>query len=118
MGYLAREDAVMKRKEPTRLVPGAISAIVASLNYDPDLGPPPLPSILMLTSSTLAHAHSLHYPTFTLYTQVYIDPEPFMDPSGAIFARYAQGEDYHDILKPKLLQLQQFIQALPQVIYY
>jgi hypothetical protein len=38
MGYLAREDAVLKRKEPTRLVPGAISAIVATLNYDPGLG--------------------------------------------------------------------------------
>eukprot|EP00026_Physarum_polycephalum_P001039 Phypoly_transcript_01040.p1 GENE.Phypoly_transcript_01040~~Phypoly_transcript_01040.p1 ORF type:complete len:1215 (+),score=194.93 Phypoly_transcript_01040:66-3710(+) len=80
MGYLAREDAVMKRKEPTRLVPGAMSAIVATLNYDPGL-----------------------------------DPEPFKDPSAAIFARYAQGGDYHDILKPKLMQLQQFIQNLPQV---
>ena len=40
MGYLAREDAVAKRKDPTRVVPGAVSAIVATINYDPDLGMP------------------------------------------------------------------------------
>lgn len=38
MGYLSREDAVQKRKNPTLLSPGTVSAIVATLNYDPKLG--------------------------------------------------------------------------------
>ena len=38
MGYLARDDAVKKRTDPRRVTPGAVSAIVAALNYDPGLG--------------------------------------------------------------------------------
>ncbi len=38
MDYLAREDAVKKRKEPTLLVNGAKTAIVVAHNYDPYLG--------------------------------------------------------------------------------
>ena len=59
MGYLAREDAVAKRKDPTRVVPGAVSAIVATINYDPDLGMP-FPLILFhLLSLSLVISPSL-----------------------------------------------------------
>jgi len=35
MGYLAREDAVAKRHDAAVLVPGARSAVVVALHYDP-----------------------------------------------------------------------------------
>lgn len=35
MAYLAREDAVAKRRDPAVLVPGARSAVVVALNYHP-----------------------------------------------------------------------------------
>src|SRR5687768_10613361 len=35
MGYLSREDAVAKRKDPAALVPGAVSAVVVALDYAP-----------------------------------------------------------------------------------
>jgi epoxyqueuosine reductase len=78
MGYLAREDAVAKRRDPAVLVPGARSAVVVALNYHPpeDAGAP---------SSA--------------------------DPSRAVFARYARNEDYHDLMKERLIALQEWISA-------
>jgi epoxyqueuosine reductase len=78
MGYLAREDAVAKRRDPAVLVPGARSAVVVALNYFPpeDAGAP---------SSA--------------------------DPSRAVFARYARGEDYHEMMKERLIALQEWISA-------
>jgi epoxyqueuosine reductase len=35
MGYLSREDAVLKRRNPAVLVPGARSAVMVALHYDP-----------------------------------------------------------------------------------
>src|SRR5688572_9761532 len=39
MGYLSREDAVAKRRDPAVLVPGAKSAVVVALHYDPPGAP-------------------------------------------------------------------------------
>ncbi len=74
MGYLAREDAVAKRRDPALLVPGARSAVVVALNYHP---PEEAPSSA--------------------------------DPSRAVFARYARGEDYHEMMKERLIALQEWI---------
>ncbi|MET0397135.1 MAG: tRNA epoxyqueuosine(34) reductase QueG [Longimicrobiaceae bacterium] len=78
MGYLAREDAVAKRRDPAGLVPGARSAVVVALNYHP-------PEDARAPSSA--------------------------DPSRAVFARYARGEDYHDMMKERLIALQEWIAA-------
>ncbi|CAN5346948.1 tRNA epoxyqueuosine(34) reductase QueG [soil metagenome] len=75
MGYLAREDAVAKRQDLTRVVPDARSAIVVARNYYPELEDRPANE----------------------------------DPSRGVFARYARNDDYHEILKPRLIELQDWI---------
>jgi epoxyqueuosine reductase len=75
MAYLAREDAVAKRRDPGVLVPGARSAVVVALEY---------------------HSPDAH------------DAAPD-DRSRAVFARYARNEDYHDLMKERLIALQDWI---------
>jgi epoxyqueuosine reductase len=77
MGYLAREDAVAKRKDPAVLVPGARSAVVVALRY---------------------HNEDA-------------DPSVADDPSRGIVARYARNLDYHDLMKERLIALQEWIDA-------
>lgn len=79
MAYLAREDAVAKRRDPAVLVPGARSAVVVALNYAPpeETGEGGVPS--------------------------------YADPSRAVFARYARGEDYHEMMKERLIAFQDWI---------
>jgi epoxyqueuosine reductase len=74
MHYLAREDAVAKRADPTRVVPGARSAVVVAREY-------------------------------------FVGEEPGLadDPSRGVFARYARNDDYHDVLTPRLIALQERI---------
>jgi epoxyqueuosine reductase len=77
MGYLSREDAVAKRRDPTVLVPGARSAVVVALDYAPGDD----------------------------------DPAAADDPSRAVVARYARGDDYHERMKARLIALQAWIAA-------
>jgi epoxyqueuosine reductase len=77
MAYLAREDAVAKRRDPAVLVPGARSAVVVALEY------------------------------FNADAQ----PETTADPSRGIVARYARNEDYHELMKERLIALQDWINA-------
>jgi epoxyqueuosine reductase len=42
MGYLARTDAVERRRDPARILPGARTAVVAGLNYHTLALPPGL----------------------------------------------------------------------------
>ena len=77
MGYLAREDAVAKRAEPSLLVPGAKSAVVVALGY--------------------YNADS--------------DASALDDPSRGIVARYARNLDYHELMKERLIALQDWIAA-------
>ena len=77
MGYLSREDAVAKRRDPAVLVPGAKSAVVVGLRYYvPDA-----------------------------------DPAVTGDASRGIVARYARGSDYHELMKERLIALQEWIAA-------
>ncbi|MBA4157989.1 MAG: tRNA epoxyqueuosine(34) reductase QueG [Gemmatimonadetes bacterium] len=75
MGYLAREDAVAKRRDPSLVLPGGRSAVVVAKGYSGEAE----------------------------------QPDALHDPSRAIFARYARGDDYHEILKPRLIELQEWI---------
>jgi epoxyqueuosine reductase len=77
MAYLAREDAVAKRRDPAVLVPGARSAVVVAIEY----------------------------------YNADADPGSTADPSRGIVARYARNLDYHDLLKERLIALQDWINA-------
>jgi epoxyqueuosine reductase len=77
MGYLAREDAVARRRDPAVLVPGARSAVVVALHYAPPED----------------------------------DGAAADDPSRGIVARYARGDDYHELMKERLIALQDWIAA-------
>ena len=77
MGYLAREDALAKRKHPVVLVPGARSAVVVALEY------------------------------FNFDE----DPDVTRDPSRGVVARYARNLDYHEVMKERLIALQEWIGA-------
>ena len=74
MGYLSREDAVTKRRDPAVLVPGARSAVVVALHYD------------LRGDEAAVH-----------------------DPSRGIVARYARNDDYHELMKERLIALQEWI---------
>ncbi|HET7233767.1 MAG TPA: tRNA epoxyqueuosine(34) reductase QueG [Longimicrobium sp.] len=74
MAYLSRPDAVEKRRDPAVLVPGAKSAVVVALHYDP----------------RDAQDHGV-------------------EPSRAIVARYARNDDYHELMKERLIALQEWI---------
>lgn len=77
MAYLAREDAVAKRRDPAVLVPGARSAVVVAMEYfNPDA-----------------------------------QPDIAADPSRGIVARYARNDDYHELIKERLIALQDWINA-------
>ena len=77
MGYLAREDAVAKRHDAAVLVPGARSAVVVALHYDP--------------------------------RGAADDGEDTADASRGIVARYARNDDYHELMKERLIALQDWI---------
>lgn len=77
MAYLAREDAVARRRDPAVLVPGARSAVVVALEYfNPDA-----------------------------------EPHAAADPSRGIVARYARNDDYHELMKERLIALQDWTNA-------
>lgn len=78
MAYLARADAVAKRADPGRVVPGAKSAVVVAQNY--------------------------------FVGGAGREPES-EDPARAVVARYARNDDYHDLLKDRLIGLQSWIDA-------
>jgi epoxyqueuosine reductase len=71
MGYLARPDAVARRADPARILPGARYLIVVGLNYHTRPLPPALRD----------------------------------DPARGLIASYAWGDDYHDLMLPRLEQL-------------
>jgi epoxyqueuosine reductase len=77
MAYLAREDAVAKRRDPAVLVPGARSAVVVAMEY----------------------------------YNADADPAATSDPSRGIVARYARNFDYHELMKERLIALQDWINA-------
>jgi epoxyqueuosine reductase len=74
MAYLAREDAVAKRRDPAVLVPGTRSAVVVAMEY---------------------------------YNA---DAQPH-DPGRGIVARYARNFDYHELMKERLIALQDWINS-------
>jgi epoxyqueuosine reductase len=77
MAYLARPDAVAKRADLTRILPGVRSVLTVAANYHTT----PLPSQLR------------------------------DDSSRGVIASYAWGDDYHDVLLPRLRQLAALVEA-------
>jgi epoxyqueuosine reductase len=77
MAYLARPDAVSRRRDPAATLPGVQSVVTVGVNYHTD----PLPTSLR------------------------------DDPRRGLMASYAWGDDYHDVLAPRLHRLATFIEA-------
>jgi len=77
MAYLARPEAVDKRGDLARILPGVRSAVAVGVNY-----------------------HTVPLPA-----------ETRDDPSRGIMASYAWGDDYHDLLTPRLRELGEFVEA-------
>lgn len=75
MAYLARDDAMAKRRDPRRILPGARSIVCVALSYWTGEEPPPTRA------------------------------------SGRI-ARYARGDDYHEVLLARLQDLAAEIEAM------
>lgn len=91
MGWMAREDAVRRRLDPTEALPGCRTIVVVSLSYAPP------------SSDSTGGSRS-----FSM--------SPVADPGGspgdAVIARYALGLDYHDVFEPKLEELSDRIRSL------
>jgi epoxyqueuosine reductase len=77
MAYLARPEAVARREDLTRILPGVRSVVAVGINYHTA----PLPAGLR------------------------------SDPSRGVVASYAWGDDYHDVLLPRLRRLAAFVEA-------
>jgi epoxyqueuosine reductase len=77
MAYLAHPEALARRADPKRILPGVRSVLAVAVNYHTR----PLP------------------------------PELRDDPERGVVASYAWGDDYHDLLMPRLDQLAAFIEA-------
>lgn len=102
MAYLGRQ--VEKRQDPRKILPNARSLVVVAMNYrcpDPEPSPesapedPPVPRHRSGTSEDPpGRTHR---------------PSPESPPRGKI-ARYARGDDYHDVMKEKLQALLGFVQ--------
>lgn len=101
MAYLERQ--VEKRQDPRKILPNARSLVVVAMNYRcPDPDP--------VSESTLENAPD-HMPGHTLggSPEDSLENTPESHPRGKI-ARYARGDDYHDVMKEKLLALLRFVQ--------
>jgi epoxyqueuosine reductase len=92
MGWMAREDSVRRRLDPTEALPGCRTVLVVSLSYAP-------------------HSEG----------ESRIDPRSFSvapaaDPGrtagDAVIARYALGRDYHDVFEEKLAALADQLRTL------
>ena len=86
MGYLERTRA--ERLDPARLLPGCRSVVAAAVSYNHE------------ASATSASATSAEGPT--------VGRECAPTAKQKI-ARYARGRDYHDVLKPRLVALGEYI---------
>ena len=112
MAYLERQ--IEKRQDPRKILPNARSLVVVAMNYrcpDPDPvsgmqadspedSPDSTPGRTLEDSPESAPGRTRRdSPEFT----------PDRAPRGKI-ARYARGDDYHDVMKEKLLALLRFVQ--------
>ncbi len=97
MAYLERQ--IEKRQDPRKILPNARSLVVVAMNYrcpDPDPVSEDTPENApdRMPDHTLGGSH---------------EAAPESTPRGKI-ARYARGDDYHDVMKEKLLALLRFVQ--------
>ncbi|MEJ2216891.1 MAG: tRNA epoxyqueuosine(34) reductase QueG [Gemmatimonadota bacterium] len=110
MDYLAREDAVDARLDPTSRWPELRSAVVVGHFYDGTIPSSPRLPVSLSPSEKKAEGHPEHRPGAT-------------SPAYADFARYAKGRDYHRVVKKRLLALLHWLEnetgeALPAARAY
>jgi epoxyqueuosine reductase len=96
MAYLANERARQRRADPRLILPEARSVLVLGLPYTPPPTPPQKPSDLSAASHDFDFQHSPDYAETTLKSF-----------HGRI-AAYAQGQDYHLVIPPRLEKIVAF----------
>lgn len=84
MGYMAREDRVIRREDLNHIVEGAKSIVMVGLDYRSDIG---------------------------RYIPQDGEGDLLNDPTRGRIANYAWGLDYHDIMQPRLEELATWIQS-------
>jgi len=92
MGWMAREDSVRRRLDPTEALPGCRSLVVVTLSYAPPPG-----------EGSAADPRSIATSPTT---------DPGRTAGDAVIARYALGRDYHDVFEERLGALAERIRTL------
>ncbi len=106
MLYLGRQEP--KRGDLSLVLPGARSVVCVAFNYSPEEGMAPTPSPSPASGRGESDKTARVFPDFLL-------PSPGMGEGpgvGAVIARYARFDDYHETLWDRLNALLAFIQAL------
>ncbi len=102
MAYLGR--GIEKRQDPGLILPNARSLVVVAMNYRCS---DPVTDMRATTPEVTPESTPNHIPGRALRGSSESTSES--QPRGKI-ARYARGDDYHDVMKEKLLALLRFVQ--------
>jgi epoxyqueuosine reductase len=104
MDYMQRHG--LKRARPTELVPGSLSIITARMNYLPQRSFAGTQPNLGQTTQTEAGAHPDDMPSFLQHERHRLE-----QPTEAVVSVYARGRDYHKVMRQRLQQLADQLQA-------
>jgi epoxyqueuosine reductase len=104
MDYMHRHG--LKRARPTELVPGSLSIITARMNYLPQRSFASTQKHPSQSTQTEAGAPSNDIPSFLQHELRRLD-----QPTEAVVSVYARGRDYHKVMRQRLKQLADQLQA-------
>jgi len=104
MDYMHRHG--LKRARPTELVPGSLSIITARMNYLPQRSFASTQTHPSQSTQTEAGAPSNDIPSFLQHELRRLD-----QPTEAVVSVYARGRDYHKVMRQRLKQLADQLQA-------
>jgi epoxyqueuosine reductase len=117
MAYMAR--GAEKRVDPQKILPGACTVISLALNYwqgtAPEARKLPVTRVkerpgFPIPNSNIQRSSKLQTPTLEGFATDASNAEPGRAACGRI-ARYAWGDDYHDVIEEKLTQIDRFLQT-------
>jgi epoxyqueuosine reductase len=106
MAYMAR--GAEKRVDPQKILPGARSVISLALNYWQ--GAAPVARKHQIPNSNIQGSSKLQSPTPEGFATDESNAEPGRAVRGRI-ARYAWGDDYHELIEEKLAQIDRFLKT-------
>ncbi len=98
MDYLATERSRARRRDPRLILPECKSILVLAVPYSPPAPSQPSPNASTERISSVAIA-------------THLGEVPRRGGGGGRIAAYAQGDDYHDVLPPRLEAIVRFIES-------